>query len=102
MQLKSPAELRTTGLQQDQDAGENQKGKHNTGGKYEAVVEDTAPVLPALLHKSEYFKGQNRQDAGHQIENEPARKGKQNRPEETQFARICDMLYGCFEIQGPF
>ena len=72
LELEGPGDFAPGGLEGDDDGGESEEPKENAGGEGEAVLEDVGARISGLAHEAENLQRDDRQHAGHEVEDEAA------------------------------
>jgi len=83
LQLKPPAELRTAGAQHQQHRGQRPERKQHAEREDEPVQGDFPAVAARLVHEAEDLDAEHRENAGHEIEDEAADEGEEQRSEQS-------------------
>src|SRR5215467_3512782 len=84
LKLEAPAHTLTGPLNGDHQQGQTDEGGEDAGRKCQPVPENMPRILASLLDKAEHFERDNRQHAGHKVQNQASDKGKAQVNREAQ------------------
>ena len=70
-------------LQCDQNQRQSDEPRENASHKREPAPENPLSILPGLLNETENLQRNHRQDARHQIQNEPANETEEKKRPDT-------------------
>ena len=86
---------RAGGAQTEQQRDQRPEGNENAGGVDEAVRAELVALLVAGLHEREALEKEHREDAGHEVEQQAAKKGQPDGPEEAgAFSEVAGFACG--------
>ena len=103
LELEGPGDFAPGGLEGDDDGGESEEPKEDAGGEGEAVLEDVGARISRLAHEAENFQRDDRQHAGHEVEDEAADQAEEKVSPEAGLGGGCVPGHGGvrFARDGP-
>src|SRR5690625_5572122 len=88
MELNTTADLRTVEPKRDDGCGEPPHGQQNSCGIGASMKDDLSAILMRKGGERRYLEGKDRKDAGHQVQDDAAKKGHENDPQHAGGLRI--------------
>ena len=72
LELEGPGDFAAGRFERDDDGGESEEPKEDAGGEGETMLEDIGAGVSGLAHEAENLQRDDRQHAGHEVEDEAA------------------------------
>ena len=96
MELQAPPNGDADGLQNQNDCGEGPHEHQNAKRRHQEPIPDLVRWLVSMIENRCQLDGQDRQNAGHDIQDQTAKKGKgRNRQDLRQIRQVRHNLEWC-------